>query len=185
MSIAQLLSEYGYLAVFIGCLFEGETVLILAGFAAHEGYLSLPLVLLTALCGGTLGDQVFFLLGHRFGPQLIARFPRWQPAAERVSALLRRYHSGLIIGIRFMYGLRIVGPIMIGSSGIPIRRFVVLNLLGAALWATVVGGAGYAFGQSVQWLFAGASHYEAIAVISVIGAALLVAVLRHRWRRNR
>ena len=47
MSLPQLLTDYGYWAVFVGSLLEGETILILAGFAAHRGYLSLPLVMCT------------------------------------------------------------------------------------------------------------------------------------------
>jgi membrane protein DedA with SNARE-associated domain len=38
MSFRQLVIDYGYLAVFIGCLLEGETILVLAGFAAHQGH---------------------------------------------------------------------------------------------------------------------------------------------------
>ena len=61
MSFAQLLTDYGYLAVFAGSLLEGETILVLAGFAAHQGYLSLELTVAIAFVGGTLGDQVFLL----------------------------------------------------------------------------------------------------------------------------
>ncbi|GHD68295.1 DedA family protein [Jeongeupia chitinilytica] len=185
MPFAHLLAEYGYLALFIGCLLEGETLLILAGFAAHQGYLSLPLVLLVAFCGGTLGDQLFFLLGHRYGPRLIARFPGYRPAVDRVNALLHRYHSWLIVGIRFMYGLRIVGPVTIGASRLPFWRFAPFNLLGAALWAGLVGGAGYAFGQSMQWLFTDFERYERLALIGIVTVCVLIAVLRRLRRRSR
>jgi hypothetical protein len=40
MAIATLIQNYGYVAVFLGTLLESETVLVLAGFAAHRGYLS-------------------------------------------------------------------------------------------------------------------------------------------------
>ena len=61
------IAEYGYAAVFIGCLLEGETILILAGFAAHEGQLSLPLTIFIAFVAGTLGDQIFYGLGRCAG----------------------------------------------------------------------------------------------------------------------
>ena len=38
MDLAALVTQYGYAAVAVGCLLEGETVLLLAGFAAHRGY---------------------------------------------------------------------------------------------------------------------------------------------------
>ena len=88
MSLAQLLADYGYLAVFIGCLLEGETILVLAGFAAQQGLLSLPIVVTLAFVGGTLGDQIFFFIGKRYGESLLRRLPRFTSTAQRVNRLL-------------------------------------------------------------------------------------------------
>jgi len=63
-TIRGLIDHYGYLAVFVGTILEGDTVLMLAGFAAHRGYLSLPLVLGAAALGGFLGDQFWYWLGR-------------------------------------------------------------------------------------------------------------------------
>ena len=41
MSLEALISHYGYAAVAIGTFFEGETILVIAGFASHQGYLAL------------------------------------------------------------------------------------------------------------------------------------------------
>lgn len=185
MQLTKLLADYGYLAVFIGCLLEGETILVLAGFAAHQGYLSFPLVLLLALGGGMLGDQVFFFLGRHIGPHLIARFQPWKISAQRMNELLRRYPAGAIIGVRFMYGLRIAGPIVIGTSGLPPWRFVLYNLLGAAIWATLVAGIGYLFGQTLQWLFADIKRYEEIALLSVGTACIVFALARWLCQHRR
>lgn len=181
--LTQLVAEYGYLAVFAGAVLEGETILILAGFAAHQGYLSFPLVTTIALFGGTLGDQIFFMLGRRYGVTLLRRFPQWNPGAQRVNLLLLRYHAGVIIGVRFMYGLRIVGPIAIGMSEVPAWRFILFNVIGAAIWAPLIAGVGYLFGQTLQWLFADIKHYEEVALLVVIGGALMLSLF-HRLRRH-
>lgn len=65
MSLPQLLTDYGYLAVFVASLLEGKTILVLAGFAAHQDPLSLHWVVLLACCGGTIGD-----LGWRGHPRI-------------------------------------------------------------------------------------------------------------------
>jgi len=184
MSLASLLAQYGYLALFIGCVLEGETILILAGFAAHQGYLSLPVVLVTAAAGGMLGDLLFFTLGHRYGAAAIERFPSWQGRALQVRQLLLRYHVGVIVGIRFMYGLRIVGPVVIGASEVPPWRFVLFNLIGAVLWASLVGCAGYLFGHALTWLLADLKHGEEGVLLFVIVAGLLFALAR-QWRSRR
>jgi membrane protein DedA with SNARE-associated domain len=148
MSLAQLLADYGYLAVFIGSLLEGETILVLAGFAAHQGYLSLTVTLTVAFAGGTLGDQIFFWLGRAWGQSLLDRLPHSEHRVRRVKELLERHHAPVIIGIRFMYGLRIIGPIVIGACEVPLWRFAVFNMVGAAIWAPLIGGLGYLFGDA-------------------------------------
>ena len=70
-----LLPHLGYLAVFVGCFLEGETVLALAGVAAEHGYLSLPVVVATGALGGIVGDQTLFFVGRRYGNRIFARFP--------------------------------------------------------------------------------------------------------------
>lgn len=52
MDISNLITQYGYGAVAVGCLLEGEMVLLLAGFAAHRGYLSLPMLIGVAAVAG-------------------------------------------------------------------------------------------------------------------------------------
>lgn len=174
MSLLPLLAQYGYLAVFLGSLLEGETILLMAGFAAHHGYLSFPLVVVLACLGGTLGDQLFFFLGRRYGPFLLTRFPGFAARVRPVEQLIHRYHAGLIVMVRFMYGLRVLGPCVIGMSRVPVWRFAALNFLGAALWAPLVAGLGYLFGQTLQWLLADFKRYQEIGLLVIVGAVVLL-----------
>jgi membrane protein DedA with SNARE-associated domain len=184
MSLPTLLADYGYIAVFIGCLLEGETILLLAGFAAQQGLLSLPLVVGLAFVGGTLGDQIFFFVGRRYGKVLLARFPSFTGAAQRVNRLLLRYHAWLIVGVRFMYGLRIAGPVVIGMSEVPRLRFLGFNMLGAAIWAALITAIGYVFGQSLSWLLADLAQYEELGVVLIIAIAIVIS-LGHRLRKGK
>jgi membrane protein DedA with SNARE-associated domain len=185
MSLTLLLAHYGYLAVLIGCMLEGETLLILAGFAAHRGYLSFPLVIALAFVGGTLGDQTFFLIGRRYGQPLLLRFPRLAAHAARARQLIERYHSGLIVAVRFMYGLRIAGPIAIGMSSVSASRFVLFNMIGAAIWAPLIGGIGYLFGETLHWLMHDIKHFEAAGLALLLGAAALLRLVHFGWTRYR
>ena len=184
MPVAQLLADYGYLAVFIGSLLEGETILVLAGFAAHQGYLSLPVALALAFAGGTLGDQVFFWLGRGWGPSLLQRIPNAERRVQRVRDLLEHHHAPVIVGIRFMYGLRIIGPIVIGACDIPLWRFAVFNALGAAIWAPLVGGLGYLFGDALGLLKVDLKQFEGVVLALIIAVAVAFSLVR-RWRSPR
>lgn len=179
--ISAFVASYGYPTVFLGTLLEGETILIAAGFAAHRGLLDWRLVFLVAMLGATLGDQFAFLLGRWKGAALIERFPVLVQQKPRVERLLQRYNVLFILGVRFLYGLRIAGPVLLGSSGIAVWRFALLNLLGAALWAALITAAGYAFGEAIASLLADLKSVEEALLVSIVVAGLAYWL----WRRLR
>jgi membrane protein DedA with SNARE-associated domain len=184
-TIPQLLSDYGYLAVFVGALLEGESILLLAGYAAHRGLLSLPTVVAIAFFGATLGDQMFFLIGRRFGRELVVRWPGFEARIERVERLLLRYHAWVIMGVRFAYGLRIAGPIAIGMSALPAWRFFLFNAIGALIWAPLIAGVGWLFGHALEQLLGDMRRYEALGLALLVIAIVLVTLLTHVARRRR
>jgi membrane protein DedA with SNARE-associated domain len=181
MSVEQLISTYGYLAVLVGTFLEGETILVIAGFMAHRGYLRLLGVILAAFAGTLCSDQLFFLLGRRHGQRFLDRRPAWQPRAETVRRLLDRHPVAVTLGFRFLYGVRNVTPLIIGASGFSPRRFFVLNIAGAALWAAVVATLGYLLGHTIEVLLEDARKYEQI----VIGALIAAGVGLWCWKRWR
>jgi membrane protein DedA with SNARE-associated domain len=179
--LAGLLERGGYWILLIGTFLEGETVLVLAGIAAHEGLMSLPKVVAIAALGGFVGDQTFFLIGHLFGARLLDRFPKLKPGTERVRGLLHRFDALAIVSVRFLYGLRIVGPVAIGMSGIHWIRFLCFNLIGAILWASIIAYLGYSLGRTAGILLGRAGRLEqwALVVILAVGAGAWF-VLRRR-----
>ncbi|MDI1429197.1 MULTISPECIES: DedA family protein [Polyangium] len=146
----HLIQVYGYVAVLIGTFFEGETVAMLGGFAAHQQHLRFSWVVLTAFVGSAMGDQVAYFLGKRFGRSFVDRRPKLASHIGRATSLLERHPVLFILGFRFIYGLRNVAPVAIALSRIPTARFLVLNVISAAVWAVLVTGAGYLFGQAVE-----------------------------------
>lgn len=176
------LAAYGYWAVLGGTLLEGEVVLLLAGFAAQQGVLSLPAVIAVAFVGAVIGDEGFYFLGRGYGSALLSRWRSLQAPAVRVTELLKRHHSWVIVGVRFAYGLRIAGPIVIGASGVPVLRFLSFNMIGAAIWAPLVAGAGYVFGESLAWLVPRLGTFEAVGlvVLGVVAAAVVWMKSRRR-----
>jgi len=183
MDIAGLVSQYGYLAVVVGAFLEGETVIAMAGFAANRGYLDFTTVAVLAGLAGFAGDQFYFFLGRYRGARVLARFPSAQAKAKRLDEMLERWHAPLIVALRFMYGFRIAGPILLGAGRCPAPRFVIFNALGAALWAPAITGLGWAFGEAAQRLLADIQRYEGW-LFGAIVAAGLAGVAIH-WIRRR
>jgi membrane protein DedA with SNARE-associated domain len=183
LDLGTAIQQYGYPVVFIGSLLEGETVLALGGLAAHRGYLALHWVVACAAAGGFLGDQLYFALGRLYGERLVERYPRLAPAVGRARALLEGYDAWVVIGVRFMYGLRTAGPFAMGMTRIEWLRFAWLNLVGAVLWAPLFAAAGYLFGEALQRLLGDLKRVEhwLFGALVIAGVAFWLA-RRRRWR---
>jgi membrane protein DedA with SNARE-associated domain len=188
MDIPALIQQHGLAAVFVGALLEGETVLLLAGASAHLGLLDLRAVIATAAAGAFLGDNFFFLLGRHFGPRVADRLPWVAKAVPRMDRLLARWRWIAVVALRFMYGMRMAGPIVIGAGKMPVWEFMAANALGAILWSTLIALLGYAAGQAVVRMLGSVAGIEkvllALAVVAIIAALLVRAVVRRRAQRT-
>ena len=184
MTLSTFLASYGYLALLLGTFLEGETILVLGGIAAHQGYLKLTGVILSAFAGSLMGDQLFFFLGRRHKDYILKKRPAWQIRIERVSRLVARYENITILIFRFLYGLRSVTPFVLGMSGVRTAKFIILNCCGALLWAVVVAVAGYLFGNVLEGLLGEIKHYEkfVLAGVASMGGVLW---MYHFWRQRR
>lgn len=181
MNLSELIENYGYWVVLAGTMLEGESVLLLAGYAAYAGLLELHGVIGLAIAGSFLGDQLWFFIGRRRGAQLLARYPKYARQARRAEELLHRYNTPIILGVRFMYGLRIVLPVAIGMSRrISTARFQVLNLIGATLWAASGATAGYLFGDAIEYILGDLHRYQKYLFL-----ALALAGLVYWWYSRR
>lgn len=185
MNLGTLIETHGYWVLAIGCLFEGETVLALAGFAARRGYLELPWVIGVAAAAGFAGDQFYFWLGRRHASAVMARFPAVARQADKVQRLIERHHEWLIVGVRFAYGPRIAGPILIRTSPVTPARFALFNALGAIIWAALIGGLGWLFGAAVERMLGDVHRIEAWLFAALAAALLAVWAVHVRRRRRR
>lgn len=168
MSLETIIIRFGYPALVIGLLLEGETMLILGAFLAHRGYLSLPLVILIGGLAGFASDQFFFWLGRTQGNQFLVKKPDWKPYVEKARSLLGRNTNLLFLSIRFMYGLRTVMPYVIGMSQEYAKKFVLLDLIGAFAWALAFGLAGHFIGHFMGLIFEDVKEHELTVALGIL-----------------
>jgi membrane protein DedA with SNARE-associated domain len=182
--LASLLATYGYIAVFVGTFLEGETILVLGGFAAKRGFLDLPWVIICAFLGSLFGDQLYYFIGRYKGINFIMRRPVWRQRSERVFSLMQKHQTLLILGFRFLYGIRNVTPFLIGASGIQPLRFCVLNIISAFIWAVSVGFLGYMFGQAFELVLKEIKQYELLAFGAIILIGIIIWLIRWFYKRR-
>ncbi|EPY01502.1 DedA family protein [Magnetospirillum fulvum] len=183
----DLIGQWGYLAIVIGTFFEGETVLVLGGFAAHQGVLRLDLVIACAFAGSFCGDQVWFWFGRRFGRRWLDAHPGKVPAIERVTRMLDRWGTWFVLSFRFLYGVRSVSTVALGLSSISALRFAALNLISAAVWAGAVGSLGYLSGNAVEAVLGRLQYWEhrILVALAIAAAIYVIHLLVRRYLHNR
>jgi len=190
-------AQYGYWAVGITLLLEnagiplpGETVLLLASFLAYSQHeLSLPWVMLVAISAASVGDNLGFWIGSRGGRPFLDRYRstfRIAPEiVERGENLFARYGAATVFFARFLFGLRIIAGPLAGVLRMPWRRFVIWNVLGAALWVVVISSIGYKFGQHWDKVMALLERLNIVAAVIAICVVVGVWLWRRRTAKNR
>ena len=184
-TLTELIKSYGYLAILIGTFLEGETILILGGFAAHMGFLELPWVIASAFAGSFSGDQLYFYIGRYYGPKIIAKRLSWQAGAEKVYKHLHRHQNLLILSFRFFYGFRNVTPFAVGAARVSRMRFFLLNLIGAIIWAFSFAFAGFLFGEAFRLFLNDFKRYELYVLLGLVLVGLVIwlaTLIRNRRR---
>jgi membrane protein DedA with SNARE-associated domain len=186
-TLEHLIRSYGYWALLVGTFFEGETILMLGGLAAQLGYLDLPWVMAVAFVGSFSGDQLYFFVGRVKGQDLLSKHPAWQDRAEKVHHFLKRYHDLIMLGFRFVYGIRIMTPFVLAMNHrIKTGRFVVFNAIGAVLWSVAVSAGGFLFGRALEGVLKDIRRYQIEIILFVIAAgSLLWGIHKYRDRKAR
>ncbi len=180
--ILGLIDRFGLVIVFVGTFFEGEVFAIIGGFLAYRGSQSLQVVMSLAFTGSFLGDLAVFLFARYFSNHRWVQ--RWirKPKFAKALRLVDRFHAYFVIVNRYVYGLRMPGLIALGLSSITVPRFLVLNFIGAGLWAAIFTSIGYVFGYSISSVFAQLEAVEHAAIYVLIGIAVILA-LYLAWRQ--
>jgi membrane protein DedA with SNARE-associated domain len=191
--IQNLAHEYGYGAVFLGILLEnmgiplpGETITIVGGFLAGSGELNYWLVLASAIGGAVLGDNFGYWIGYYGGWTLLTRLGRlFRIREEQLIGVRDRFSQNAAKAVflgRFVALLRIFAGPLAGIARMPYPTFILCNLAGATIWASVMVSLAYFIGKLVplEQLITWVGQFTLIALVGVIGWIGLSA-----WRDSR
>lgn len=180
----EFLRENGTTVVFFAVLAEQMGLpipctpwLLAAGALAHSGRPSLLTIIGLAAGAAALGHLGWFFAGRRWGYGVLRLLCRISiepdTCVQRTQGTFDRWGGGALVAAPFIPGLTTIAPPLAGLSGMPLWRYLSLDLLGDALWAGTFVGLGYAFGDQVTWALRGALTYGS----SILGVALALFCL--------
>lgn len=185
MNVDHFIHHYGYWALLVGALIEGEAFCMAAGVFAHRGVLTIPGVMLVATLGTWFAGQLWFCVGRVCGKRIIERSPDRTARVERMRVWLGKGDALVYAGFHFVFGFRIITPLALGAMRAPIWRYSIFNAAGSLVWAVVFTLAGYYGGRGAKSAFAHIRDNEGFlaAVILIIAGCVWLAVRLHQRSR--
>ncbi|MGH8305719.1 MAG: DedA family protein [Steroidobacteraceae bacterium] len=160
--LVHTLSTLGYVAVALfimieslGVPFPGETILVTASVLAGTTHqLSIGGIIVAAICGAVVGDNIGFAIGWFGGYPLLRRFGRYirlDEAKLKVGRylFLRRGVQVVFFG-RFVSVLRTYAAFLAGTNRMHWAKFVVANAAGGIVWAVFWALVAYFLGDQIQ-----------------------------------
>lgn len=165
-----------YLSIFAGAVLEGELVYISAIQAAQAGYVDLYGAIAAFFLGTFCTDWFYFFTGRKQGRRYLERNEKLQLKAAKIDHLLAHYGTLLLLSYRFIYGFRIVLPLLFGASKLSSRRFLLFSLLSTSIWVSVYGWIGYYF---TSWLLEQLkSGRVLILVLGITFLGIIIALVK-------
>ncbi len=191
--LTHLVETYGYWLIVIlvgvesiGVPVPGEsTLLVAAVYAGSTHRLSITLVIVLAIAGAIIGDNLGFLIGRVGGYRFLRRYGGSigldESKLKLGEYLVGRYGTRLVFFGRFIAVLRIFAAFLAGADRMPWRRFALTNAAAVIVWATAMGWLGFQLGTS----FTGPFGIVALVLAGVVagGGVLLVRRNMAHWQR--
>jgi membrane protein DedA with SNARE-associated domain len=196
-TLISYLHHYGYGLVFISILFEdfglplpGETMLIAASILAGTGQLNIFVVQAIAFAGAVIGDNIGYGLGYYGGRAPVTRYGSYVFITEKrlndIERFFQRYGDKVVAVARFIGGLRQLNGIVAGIGKMPWPRFLLFNVIGAALWVGSWTSLAYILGRKAGDVFLAIRRFEIGVVAGLIVLAVAALVTRYlKYRRSR
>ncbi len=183
MNLEQLASyilpgSFGYIIVFFAALLEalpfgaflpGQTIVMLAGFVAHQGSLRLYDVIIAATIGAIIGDTISYYMGRKYGISFLRRYGKYfffkEEYFKKTKPLMRDHVGKTLILSRFVSVTRAFSPFIAGMHKVKLRTFFLFNVIGGILWAISFAVLGFLFGASYAFIAKYSGIFSAAGIL--------------------
>jgi membrane protein DedA with SNARE-associated domain len=188
------LDHYGLWAIGLLLLLEnigvpvvpGELAMIAGAIYAGAGQLNVVAVGVVSFAAAVAGATIGYAIGRGAGRALVVRYGRYvflrEHHLDKAEQTVDSYGGIVVVVARFIVGLRELGGIICGLSGMNPVTFTTFNLLGAGAWVGTWVSVGYFAGDHIQAVYDGVTRYALYVII--LAVVLLAAFVAVRLRRR-
>lgn len=191
--LVRLIEQYGLLLVWsnvflaqAGLPVPAVPALLVAGALAAGDEFSWTALWSGSVAASLIADYSWYLAGARFGDRalrrvyLILSLP--EPAARRIETIVARCGTYSLLIAKFVPGLGLIAPPIAGTISVRPLTFLVLDGLGAALWAGVPIALGTYYQYAVHVVVAAVNRQT--AWVGVLLATVSLAIAATWWTRR-
>ena len=152
--VAILLVVFAESGLLFGFVFPGDSLLFTAGYMVQQHILPIDIHFFALLLSlmAILGDSVGYTFGHKVGRKLFerenSRFfkKKYLVQAEK---FYEKHGSLTVVLARFVPIVRTFAPIVAGASKMHYRTFIIFNIIGGVIWATLFTYLGFFAGKAL------------------------------------
>jgi membrane protein DedA with SNARE-associated domain len=192
--VQHLISQYGYLAVFVLMLAESacipvpsELIMMFGGAMAAGAFAgahpSLTGIFAAGVLGNVAGSYIAWAVGKYAGQVAIrrwgGRFGIHEHEIDKATAWFERYGPVAVLVGRVIPVIRTFISLPAGFAEMPAGMFGVYTVLGAIPWTAALAVLGYATGPAWERV-ANDFHGPTYIIAGLLAVALVVVVVRHR-----
>lgn len=186
-----LLSQYGYVAVFLFAMFDHTgtpgAVMIAAGLAAG-GVMNIWVVLVVSILGGLAGDWLLYGIGRWAGAPMLTALVRRKPgilqAKEKISGWIDTYGGTVVIWARFVAIIGRYASFVYGVFRYSMLRFSMYSLIGGCLMVGVFGIPTYFIGGQINAIAENPLFTFYLTLVVIVIQILVSAVIYARKQRK-
>ena len=162
------LATYGYIGLFLYSLGGGFVALIGAGVLSYMGKMDLTTVMIVAFTANTLGDIMLFYMARYQKSMMMEGLRKHRRKLALAHVMMKKHGSWIVLIQKFVYGIKTLIPIAIGLTKYDFKKFFILNIIGAGIWALVFGLGSYYSGDFLMQLAGIISEKPWIAPIILV-----------------
>ena len=168
------LVTYGYIGLFLYSLGGGFIGLVAASVLSYMGKMDLTMSISIAFLGNALGDVLLFWLTRYQKSMMVEGLRKHRRKLALAHILIKKHGDWVIFIQKFIYGLKTVVPIAIALTKYDFKKFAVLNVFAAAVWALSFGLSSYYFGAILSKfaIYISDNKWIAPVVLLIIGGAV-------------